>query len=273
MKFSDATITTAIWQEIPDTEDPMQAGVCYCAGYDVYQDLLGKITWIEYLFLLFRRELPCSRQRALLEGLAVALANPGPRDLSVRAAMNGGAGGSTAASCLMAALAVAAGYHGGARDVYHVMVAFEHWGDNLEHWRTFLTAPRDDPPDSWPEVKTAPGFMATTTVCPAPIKHTLDYLAATFGEGKLAWLRRHRTTLESITGLALAQSAVAAAALADLGFSPDAGEALFLLLRLPGASAHALEQSELGWRAMPFHATGIQLSNDPGLQPRSRRKS
>ena len=39
---------------------------------------------------------------------------------------------------------------------------------------------------------------------------------------------------------------------------------LFLLLRLPGAAVHALEQKKLGWRKYPFFGDGLTLTNDPG---------
>lgn len=107
------TITTKIWDEVPEQDNPFAAKICYCSGYDVYGDLLGKISWVEYLYLLFKLERPTEQQAKLLEGLAVALANPGLRDHSVRAAMNAGATGGTHAASLMAALAVGAGNLGG----------------------------------------------------------------------------------------------------------------------------------------------------------------
>jgi citrate synthase len=62
----------------------------------------------------------------------------------------------------------------------------------------------------------------------------------------------------------LAMTGVAAAALIDLAFSPEQGEMLYLLSRLPGAAVHALEQQEYGWRRFPFFANGLKLENDPG---------
>ena len=62
----------------------------------------------------------------------------------------------------------------------------------------------------------------------------------------------------------LAMTGVAAAAMIDLGFDVDQGEMLYLLLRLPGAAAHALEQREYGWRHYPFFADGLELEDDPG---------
>ena len=61
-------------------------------------------------------------------------------------------------------------------------------------------------------------------------------------------------------------SGVAAAAFTDLAFDPQQGEMLFLLLRLPGAAAHALEQYELGWQEFPFHADGVEMKNTTNVQ-------
>jgi citrate synthase len=92
------------------------------------------------MFLLFRGEAPTREQARLLEGLAIALANPGPRDAAVHAAMCGGVGGSTSASCLMAALAVGAGASGGAREVRLVMEDWLVRGTDLALWQSSLAA-------------------------------------------------------------------------------------------------------------------------------------
>jgi citrate synthase len=46
-----------------------------------------------------------------------------------------------------------------------------------------------------------------------------------------------------------------------LGFSPNEGEMLYLLLRLPGAAAHALEQDGYGYKQFPFYP--VELEDDP----------
>ena len=102
-------IHSRIWYEEAEPDNPFAAARCFAAGYDVYGDVLHKAGWIEYLWLLFHGERADAGQARQLERLAIALANPGPRDHSVRAAMNGGVGGSTSAACLMAALGVGAG--------------------------------------------------------------------------------------------------------------------------------------------------------------------
>lgn len=264
MSGKEELIRTRIWEEIPEPDNPFAAAVCRCAGYDVYGDLLGKATWIEYLFLLFRQDRPSPAQAALLEGLAVALANPGPRDPAVHAAMSAGVGGSTHASCLMAALAVGAGQLGGAREV---ALAMEYWhvcGTDREAWHARLkNPPRDERADIWLPIEHPPGFDPHGTRCATPVRQTLAFLAQLSPGETLRWLQDHRAELELITDCPLAMTGVAAAALADLDFSSQQGEMLFLLLRLPGAAVHALEQEQLGWRRFPFFTGGVKVENDP----------
>jgi citrate synthase len=257
------TIRTRIWQEEAEPDNAFAALSCHCHGYDVYGDLLVHASWIEYLFLLFRGEAPSVEQARLLEGLAIALANPGPRDAAVHAAMCGGVGGSTSASCLMAALAVGAGASGGAREV---RLAMEDWlarGTDLALWQTGLAAkPVDDPADVWPAPGHPAGFDPHGVRCTAPVLQTLTHLSSMDCGTTLAWLQANRGALETVAGLPLAMSGVAAAALHDLGFAPAQGEMLHLLLRLPGAAVHALEQKDYGYKKFPFFR--VELENDPG---------
>jgi citrate synthase len=258
------TIRTRIWQEDPEPDNAFAALSCHCYGYDVYGDLLVHASWIEYLFLLFRGESPSPQQAKLLEGLAMALANPGPRDAAVHAAMCGGVGGSTSASCLMAALAVGAGASGGAREV---RLAMEDWlmrGADLTQWQAGLaTKPVDNPASVWPAPGHPAGFDPYGVRCATPVLQTLAYLSSLRCGQSLAWLQANRSSLESAAGLPLAMIGVAAAALHDLGFSPEKGEMLHLLLRLPGAAVHALEQKDFGHKNFPFFR--IELENDPGF--------
>ena len=111
-------IRSKIWREEPEPDNPFATRAAYCRGYDVYGEMLGQARWVEMLYLLFQNEAPTKSQADMLEALAVGLANPGPRDASVHAAMCGGVCGSTAASSLMAALAVGAGQLTGGREVF-----------------------------------------------------------------------------------------------------------------------------------------------------------
>ncbi|WP_201773488.1 citrate synthase family protein [Marinobacter similis] len=60
-------------------------------------------------------------------------------------------------------------------------------------------------------------------------------------------------------GYPLAMSGLAAAAMIDLSMDEDQGSMLYLMLRLPGAAVHALEQKKVGWKKFPFYGPAIEL--------------
>lgn len=264
MSKKKEVIHTKIWKETPEPDNPFAAAVCECSGFDVYGDLLGKISWIQYLYLLFKLEPPTENQAKLLEGIAVAIANPGPRDLSVRAAMNGGVGGSTSAACLMAALAPGAGQYGGAREVYLAMLLWDKCDKDLDKWSASLkNYEKEESIEVWPDMEHPPGFDPYGASCTTPVKQTLQHLSDIQNTEALAWLRGQQEELERAAECPLAMTGVAAAAFVDLGLTAEQGEMLFLLMRLPGAAAHALEQKGVGWAKYPFFAEKLILEDDP----------
>jgi len=253
-------VRTRIWLEEPEPGDAFTTRAAHCHGYDVYGEMLGRARWVDMLHLLLRGEAPSAGEAALLEALAVALANAGPRDAAVHAAMCGGVGGSTAASCLIAALAVGAGQLGGGRDIVLAMQRWAACGTDLSAWQRDLATPAPEVASIWPTPERPAGFdphgqRTATIVCQA-----LDALAALSPRGHLRWLQANRAALESAAGLLLSMSGVAAAAFADLQFTPAQAEMLYLLLRLPGAAAHALEQREYGHKNFPFFAIELDAA-------------
>ncbi len=265
MNDKKEVIHSKIWHEQAEPDNPFAAVRCFAGGYDVYGEVLQKASWIEYLWLLFHGERATKGQAIQLERLAIALANPGPRDHSVRAAMNGGVGGSTNAACLMAALGVGAGQFSGAHEVALAMFCWQQCGEELEKWSDCLKNPPNGAVgEFWPELKHAPGFDPYGQSCPTPIKQTLELLIMDEPSTRLRWLSINRTQLEEFAEGPLSMTGIAAASFMDLGFSIDQAEMLFLLLRLPGAAVHALEQREFGWRRYPFFTNALHLTNDPG---------
>jgi citrate synthase len=265
--MSGSPLHSRIWHETPEPDNPFAAQTARCHGYDVYGALLGRIGWAEMLFLLLRGEAPDAAQARLLEALAVALANPGPRDPMVHAAMCGGVGGSHAAASLIAALAVGAGQSGGAREVRLAMKAWQactalpetQWPATLAHCEPPAWLGLEDA--GWPEIDTPAGFDPHGVHTPGTVLQALSVLAGLSPAHRLPWLNAHRADVEAATGLPLTMLGVAAAALVDLGFSPEQGEMLCLLLRLPGAAAHALEQAHYGFKHFPYPA--VDLQDDP----------
>ncbi|MCE4536658.1 citryl-CoA lyase [Pelomonas sp. P7] len=255
-------VRTRIWQEVAEPDNAFATQRALCHGYDVYGDMLGQARWVDMLYLLLRGEAPGAPAAQLLEALAVALANPGPRDAAVHAAMCAGVGGSTSASALIAALSVGAGRSGGAREVWAAMQLFQACGRSPAAWERALAAPAEERAGIWPQAEHPPGFDAHATGSCGIVRRTLAVLASLGDWPVLAWLQHSREPLEQAAGRGLSMAGVAAAALVDLGFTPEQGEMLHLLLRLPGAAAHALEQGALGHKAFPFFA--LDLQDDPG---------
>ena len=175
--------------------------------------------------------------------------------------MGGGIGGSTAASSLMAALAVGAGQSGGAREVFLAVRDWLDCGCDLAAWRARIAKRPDLDEDIWPTPEHAVGFDVNGVSTPLTVRQTLDVLARESQGPCLGWLQSNRVMLEEAARLPLAMTGVAAAALADLGFEPGEAEMLFLLLRLPGAAAHALEQGGNSYKRFPFYP--VDLEDDP----------
>ncbi len=254
-------IHTRIWHEEAEPDNPFATHAAYCRGYDVFGEMVGNARWVEMLFLLLRDELPSSMAVDMLEALAVALANPGPRDASIHAAMCGGVAGSTAAASLMAALSVGAGRYGGGREVFDAMTMWQACGNDLASWSAYAGAAHSHKMEIWPEREHLPGFDPHGVSTPLVVRQLLDKLVLIGATARLSWLAKHRQEIEKAAGLPLAISGVAATALADLGFTPKEGEMLYLLLRLPGAAAHALEQEAIGYKQFPFYP--VELEDDP----------
>jgi citrate synthase len=251
-----AYMQSRIWLEEPEPNNAFACRAAYCHGYDVYGEMLGRAGWADMLYLLFKGEAPSRSQVAALEVLAVALANPGPRDASVHAAMCAGVGGSPAAAALTAALAVGAGAAGGAREVFLAMQAWLSCGKDLEAWTHHFREPAQpgaEPISIWPKAEHPPGFDALGVDTTTPVKQVLARLAPLDADSRCAWLQASLSSLQRASGHPLSLVGVAAAAFVDLGMLPEEGEMLFLLLRLPGAAAHALEQRESGHKRFPFY--------------------
>jgi citrate synthase len=157
-------------------------------------------------------------------------------------------------------LATGAGQNGGAREAALFMERWQAFGTETGRWLDWLqTGQVPRPVDVWPELEHPPGFDPNGVRCATPVLQALRYLAGLEEAGPLTWLLDHRDTLEASAELPLSMVAVAATALCSCGFDPRAGEMLFLLLRLPGAAAHALEQERYGWRRFPLFREAIEL--------------
>jgi len=237
-------LKSRIWSEAPDPRSPFIGRQVRLCGYDYYGGILGAADWLEVVWLLFCGDAPSAAQRGLANDVAVMLADPGPRDPSVHAAMCGGIGGSRQAASLMAALAVAAGDAGGSGELTRAMSALDSAAD-----RQALAAglrARADANGTWP------GFSAASRHSAEGVLTALALLCRSSLADRLHLLQAQQRCSEGRAGLTLL--GVAAAAFCDLGLDAGQAEAMFLLFRLPGALAHAAEQHGRPHRDFPFFA-------------------
>lgn len=263
---SDYVYHSNFWLEEPEESNPFAAKACYCHGYDVYGQVIAKASWFEYLLLMFRGDRPQPGEAALLEKLALVLANQGPKEASIRAAMNGGVAGTNHSSALMSALAVGSGLYGGSQELEICMRLWRECEQDVERWKARLQAPQEDErTDIWPAIEHPPGFDPNGDNIPTTLLQSLELLVQFApDDGALAWLQNHRKTLEAVFECPISITAVAAATFVDLGLDQDQGSMLYLMLRLPGAAVHALEQRKMGWKKFPFYSSAIELEDDPG---------
>ena len=258
---------TNIWREEAESDNPFAAKECFCHGYNVFGDLLGKISLVEYIYLLFKGEKTSKENLKSLEDFSVAISNPGIREPSVMSAMNSGVGGSPSAAALISALATGAGQLGGAREVFMVMNAIRQLGESFDKWKDF----HDNPPQKtqasiWPDIEHFIGFEPNGVSTPKPLKQLFKHLVKNDNLKQTKWLNDNYKKMEKMIGYPVSITSIAAALFHDLGFSPDEGEALFLILRLPGAAVHALEQKKNGMAKFPFYGDAVTLKDDPGFK-------
>ena len=120
-----------------------------------------------------------------------------------------------------------------------------------------MAQPAADRAGIWPKTEHAPGFDPHGKHCAGTVRQALAALAGLSLGPRLPWLLAQRESLENAVGRPLSLAGVAAAALADLELTAEQGEMLWLLLRLPGAAAHALEQN-LAFKRFPFFEHEIE---------------
>lgn len=267
------TIQSSFWQEIPAPNDPFSTKSCFCHGYDVYNDLLGKASWIEYFYLMLTGKQISTEERFVLNATAMLIANPGPRDPSVRGAMNGAIGGSQSAACLMSALAIGAGQYGGAHEIFLMLDLYNTWETQLDTWLekipSYIDNAKDNETDAWLSLEHFPGFdpngvqsteavrILFKLIMQANIDNESSELPTTL------WLQKVQPQLEEKVGYPLALTGLVGAIFHDLGLNPMQGEMLFLVLRLPGAAAHALDQYNRKFHEYPFFGSALRILNDP----------
>ena len=259
----DHFIYSTFWQENAQPENPFSAEACFCYGYNVYDDILKNGGWREFVLLLFKKgKRPDPWEIELFDKLALFLANPGPRDPSVHAAMCSAVSQTTATAILTSALTVGGGLLGGGHEVPFAMAQFALWRE--QGIPPVIDCPEQDCIDAWLPFEHVPGFDPNEDSLSRPLEQGFNVMADISCGGNLSWLKNNQIELQEKTGYPIAKSGLAAAVFLDLGVEPYIAEQCYMMLRLPGVIAHAHDQHQQGYRKFPFFQDSLQLRDDPG---------
>lgn len=235
----------------------MSPGVIRFRGYAV-EDLIGRVSFAQMIWLMTRGELPDPRAAKLLEAALVAAVDHGPQAPSIaiaRMAMTCGVGINNAMASATNALG---DVHGGAGEqcmaLYEAVAARLGGASDDESLRTAVTAELEA--QHAKGVTHLPGFGHRFH----PIDPRAPRLLALVEEA-----REQGVVSGRFAAIALAvENAIAAkragrrvpinidgataVIFAELGFAPTLCRGLFILSRSVGALAHAWEESESGAR-------------------------
>ena len=244
-------IPTKIWKEIPSSDNPYITQDALCHGYNLL-DLIKKRSYIDVIYLLFKGELPSSKQHELLEKLMIGLCNPGPRHDATRAAMVTGSGKSEVTHILPISLSVMGGSYLGATEVQNAMRFLKaHINQNPSEAATQLIN-NDTPSSSLNEGEIVPGFGRIYDGVDHLTHKVADKLQQIDSNNQfLYWGSQFSTTLNQ-SGHGWLFTGLAAATFLDLNLDSRTGAALFQLISAPGLLAHGLEKSLSPVTDMPF---------------------
>jgi len=231
----------------------VQPGRIAMRGYPI-EELIGRVTFPQMIWLMTRGDLPTPGQARLLEGALVASVDHGPHAPSIAIARMAATCGAELNNAMASAINVLGGVHGGAgqqcMELYAAVRRRTAAGEDLRAavlagldgyaaihgpiiggfgHRWHPVDPRTAPLLALIDEAAAAGEIAGDTVAIA------REIEAVLGE------RKGKPIPINIDG-------ATAAIFAELGFAPEMGRGLFILSRSVGILAHAREQMEQGAR-------------------------
>lgn len=242
-------ISTAVWKEVPDSDNPFQIAEARCHGYE-HLALVNNGSFSDVLFLLMKGELPNPEQSLLFDKLLISIIHPGPRHNASRAAMNAAVTKTNVSHVIPLALNVFSGEFLGSHEVFNCMKYLE---------RNIKLIPSEVAADALERLSDvdgdknpAPGF-GTVYGDKDPYSQKLaDNISSTCETGKyFSWACLFANAL-SEENCGWRMTGLFAAGMKDLGFTPYEGEMIFQIGSAPGIAAQAAEKFGRPITDMPF---------------------
>jgi len=246
----------------------MRPGVIEFRGYPV-EELIGRVSFSQMIWLLLRGELATPRQLALLEAALAASVDHGPHAPSIAIARMAASCGVDLNNAMASAANVLGDSHGGAGEqCMELLHEVKRRLDEGEALAPAIDAALDDEVRRRGKIIAGFGhrFHPIDPRC-APLLAVVDK-ARDEGTVSGAFAEIARTAEAAIarrTGKAIPMNIDGATAVifAELGFAPALGRGLFVLARSVGILAHAWEQMQTGERnkgpmpkEIPFNYVG-----------------
>jgi citrate synthase len=229
LKKLENKIKTSIWSEKQADDNPFYAEKSYCHGYDFYNELLGRYSFTELIFLHLRGELPSRVVNNHFNLLLTAVMNPGPRDLQNRAAMSAAIGGCPVGGALMAGFSCAMGELEGGLAVEAVMCMLPDIKEQTDRIGEFPFS-YDELVERYQNNGQLPGFGLLYAEHDTHARRLLALLREKAWDGPFVRLLEQME--EVVAGGCehrVRLYGVLAASLLDLGFSPYQGHGLYIL--------------------------------------------
>jgi citrate synthase len=240
-------------------------GEIHVRGYAI-QDLIGKIRFVEMIWLMTRGDLPTPGQARLLEAALVAAVDHGPHAPSIAIAQMAASCGVGLNNAMASAINVLGDTHGGAGQ--DCMVLYGRVRAELDAGAELAAAADTALAEFIAERgKIVPGFgHRFHPVDPrAPRLLGLVEEAAACGEvggGYVAIGREVEAALQRRTGKPIPMNIDGATAVifSELGFAPEMGRGLFILSRSVGILTHAWDTMKTGRRMKGPMPKGIPFT-------------
>ncbi len=263
-KDSDAVVQSASdWWETSIID--IHPGEIAIRGYEI-QDLIGKISFPEMIWLMTRGDLPTPSQARLLEAALVASVDHGPHAPSIAIARMASTCGISLNNAMASAINVLGDTHGGAGQ--DCMVLYELVRSKLDAGIRLS----DAADSALAETIAAKGKIIAGfghrfhPVDPraAPLLSLVEAAAGQgiVGGGYVAIGREVEAAIQRRTQKPIPMNIDGATAVifCELGFAPPMGRGLFILSRSVGILAHAWEQTTAGKRMKGPMPKGIPFT-------------
>lgn len=251
----------------------MQPGQIRYSGYAV-EDLIGRVSFPQMIWLMTRGELPTKPQAALLEAALVAAVDHGPQAPSIAIARMAISCGVDINNAMASAINVLGDVHGGAGEqcvALYLAIAARMGADSAVSLRQAVEA--EIAALAATGIRHVPGFgHRFHPIDPrAPRLLALTETAATAGTVSGSFIaigRMVETVLADLKRKPIPMNIDGATAVifAELGFPPPLCRGLFVLSRSVGALAHAWEEQQSGERnkgPIPRHLIWTYTGHPP----------